>query len=242
MFEQTFLQTRAKTRKPWTVVASLSAQFGMIAVVLLIPLLHPETMRMPDVPKVRNISTWIIQPPIPQRVVARTLSIATRSPGHRFFYAPTPHPTAGPQIEVPAAESVSTEWSGPAAWFSSSVPIANVLPPATVVKPPVPPAAVIAAAGPRRVGGDVAAAKLQFGPRPAYPQIALAVHSQGTVKLEAIIAADGSIKNLRLLSGPPLLVKAAMEAVAQWKYQPTLLNGIAVEVVTEISVNFSLAH
>jgi protein TonB len=66
--------------------------------------------------------------------------------------------------------------------------------------------------------------------------------SQGVVKMEAIIATNGSIRNLRVLSGPPLLVDAAREAVRQWRYQPTLLNGIAVDVLTEIDVNFALTY
>ncbi|HVV45012.1 MAG TPA: energy transducer TonB [Bryobacteraceae bacterium] len=92
------------------------------------------------------------------------------------------------------------------------------------------------------IGGDVESAKLIYSPHPAYPQIAISTRSQGTVRLEAIIAADGKIRNLRVLSGPPLLVRAAVDAVQQWKYQPTLLNGVAVEVLTEIEVNFTLSH
>jgi len=60
--------------------------------------------------------------------------------------------------------------------------------------------------------------------------------------MEAIIAADGVIRNLHVLSGPPLLVDAARDAVRQWRYQPTLLNGVAVEVLTEIDVNFRLTE
>jgi protein TonB len=64
---------------------------------------------------------------------------------------------------------------------------------------------------------------------------------QGTVRLEAIIGTDGTIQQLKVLSGHPLLVKAAVEAVSRWRYQPTLLNGEPVEVVTDVDVNFTLA-
>jgi protein TonB len=115
------------------------------------------------------------------------------------------------------------------------------LPSAPTAKPPAQ-AAPKPPAGPVHIGGDVEAAKLIYAPHPTYPQIAISTRSQGTVHLEAIIAADGKIRNLRLLSGPPLLVRAALDAVQQWKYQPTLLNGMPVEVVTEIEVNFTLSH
>jgi periplasmic protein TonB len=91
-----------------------------------------------------------------------------------------------------------------------------------------------------RQGGDVEAARLIYGPKPDYPQLARMARIQGTVQLEALIAADGTIKGLKVISGHPLLVKAAVEAVEQWRYQPTLLNGDPVEVETEIDVTFSL--
>ena len=60
------------------------------------------------------------------------------------------------------------------------------------------------------------------------------------MKLQAIIAVDGSIRNLRMISGPPLLVNAAIDAVRRWQYKPTMLNGSPVEVITDIDVNFTL--
>ena len=92
-----------------------------------------------------------------------------------------------------------------------------------------------------RVGGQVEAAKLIYKPTPEYPPLAKMARIQGTVRLEAIIAKDGTIQDLKVLSGHPLLVKSALDAVKQWRYQPTLLNGEPVEVVTEIDVNFTLA-
>ncbi len=91
-----------------------------------------------------------------------------------------------------------------------------------------------------RVGGQVELAKLIFQPRPEYPPLAKMARTQGTVRLEAIISKDGLIQDLKMMSGHPLLVKAAIEAVSRWRYQRTLLNGEPVEVVTEIDVNFSL--
>jgi len=96
--------------------------------------------------------------------------------------------------------------------------------------------------GPLKISSGIEGAKLVFGPHPVYPPLAKAARSQGIVRLEAIIAADGSIRNLRVVSGPPLLINAALDAVKQWRYQPTLLNGTPVEVITEIEVNFSLTN
>ncbi len=93
-----------------------------------------------------------------------------------------------------------------------------------------------------RVGGQVEGARLIFGPKPEYPPLAKMARIQGEVRLDALISKDGTIQNLKVISGHPLLVSAAMAAVQRWRYQPTLLNGDAVEVATEIDVNFTLAE
>jgi protein TonB len=110
----------------------------------------------------------------------------------------------------------------------------------TAAPPPPPPKA----ATPKRirVGGQVENARLIFQPKPEYPPLAKMARIQGTVRLEAIISRDGTIQDLKVVSGHPLLVKTALEAVQRWRYQPTLLNGDPVEVVTEIDVNFTLAE
>ena len=77
---------------------------------------------------------------------------------------------------------------------------------------------------------------------PVYPPLAKQARIQGTVRFTAVIGKDGTIQNLQLVSGHPLLVAAAQEAVKQWVYKPTLLNGEPVEVVTQIDVNFTLSQ
>jgi periplasmic protein TonB len=91
-----------------------------------------------------------------------------------------------------------------------------------------------------RIGGQVEAAKLILQVKPDYPPLAKMARIQGVVRLEAVISKEGTIQNLRVLAGHPLLVNAAMDAVKRWRYQPTLLNGDPVEVVTEIDVSFAL--
>jgi TonB family protein len=93
-----------------------------------------------------------------------------------------------------------------------------------------------------RVGGNVQQTKLVSQPRPVYPPDAKAARIQGVVKFNATIAKDGTIQHLEVISGHPLLIPAAMEAVRQWVYQPTLLNGQPVEVMTEVDVNFTLSQ
>jgi TonB family protein len=91
-----------------------------------------------------------------------------------------------------------------------------------------------------RVGQEVAAAGLTHQVTPIYPLIAKAAHISGTVVLHCVIAKDGSVKQVEYISGPPILMKSAMDAVRQWVYKPTLLNGEAVEVDTTVTVVFEL--
>ncbi len=93
-----------------------------------------------------------------------------------------------------------------------------------------------------RVGGNVARAKLAHFVAPSYPADAKANRISGTVVLHAIINRDGTIQKLDYISGPPELQQAAIDAVQQWRYQPTLLNGQPLEVDTKINVVFDLDH
>ena len=93
-------------------------------------------------------------------------------------------------------------------------------------------------AGPKRIISRLTEAQLVNRVEPVYPRIAVLTGVQGQVKLHAIIARDGSVQSLNAISGHPLLVRAALEAVEQWRYRPYVLNGEAVEVETFITVNF----
>jgi protein TonB len=92
------------------------------------------------------------------------------------------------------------------------------------------------------VGGNVQQAMLIRQPKPVYPPLAKQARIQGVVRLNAIIGKDGTIQNLQVATGHPLLVPAALDAVKQWVYKPTLLNGEPVEVITQIDVNFTLSQ
>jgi protein TonB len=83
-------------------------------------------------------------------------------------------------------------------------------------------------------------AKLLVKVVPVYPSMARNARISGTVYLLGVIATDGTIQSLHVVSGHPLLVNAALDAVRQWRYKPTILNGRAVEVEAPISVTFTL--
>jgi TonB family protein len=116
-----------------------------------------------------------------------------------------------------------------------------------VVQIVAPGAAAAAAEGPLppsllRVGGNVQSTKLISQPRPVYPPEAKAQRIQGKVTLAVVIAKDGTVKEIKEAQGDPLLVPSAIDAVRQWVYQPTLLNGQPVEVQTMIDVNYTLSQ
>jgi TonB family protein len=95
---------------------------------------------------------------------------------------------------------------------------------------------------PIRVGGPVQAGRLIHEVVPVYPFEARAKGVQGTVVLHAIIGKDGKIKDLQPVSGDPLLIPAAIDAIAKWEYQPYLLNGMPIEVDTTIAAIFQLGR
>jgi TonB family protein len=112
------------------------------------------------------------------------------------------------------------------------------------VPPPPPPPQGSGGAAPQRikVGSTVQAAKLVARVNPVYPDQARQAQIQGVVKFSVTIGKDGRVAHLQVNSGHPLLVPAALDAVRQWQYQPTVLNGEPVEVITEVEVNFALGN
>jgi TonB family protein len=108
--------------------------------------------------------------------------------------------------------------------------------------PPPPPPPGITVHPPERinVGGNVMAASLITKVEPLYPQLAKSARVEGSVILAAVIGKDGTVQELHSLGGPALLIQAAMDAVKQWVYRPTMLNGQPVQVATTLEINFSL--
>jgi TonB family protein len=91
------------------------------------------------------------------------------------------------------------------------------------------------------IGGNVQQAKLVRQVRPEYPPLAKQARIQGVVQLQVIIATDGTVKNIAVINGHPLLIPPTLDAVRQWQYQQTLLNNQPVEVQTQVDVNFTLS-
>ena len=77
---------------------------------------------------------------------------------------------------------------------------------------------------------------------PVYPPLAIQIHREGRVELRAIIGTDGNIQSLQVVAGDPLFVQSAVDAVQQWHYKPTVLNGQAVEIDTYITVVYTMRH
>jgi protein TonB len=124
--------------------------------------------------------------------------------------------------------------------------ILDSAPRAVNVLPPPPPPKVVekkeVAPTRIRVGGNVQNAKMVKRVSPVYPPLAKQARIQGTVILSAVISKDGTIQDLKVVSGHALLIQAALDAVKQWVYQPTQLNNEPVEVSTEIEVHFTLSQ
>ncbi|HXJ39870.1 MAG TPA: energy transducer TonB [Bryobacteraceae bacterium] len=244
MFDQTFVDTQIHARRPWSMAVSLTLQVGLVGIVLLIPLLHPEVLTpRPETPVI-YVPRVLAEVPVPvvvqtrERVVRRSLTDLMPS---TVRYAPRRIVDLAdvPEGAVSAPVGMLTGPTLPFDSFPALVIGTSVAPPpkptVKIAEPPPPTA-------PIRVSTSVQAALLTFGPKPAYPPLAKATRTQGSVRLQAVIATDGSIRDLHALSGHPLLVRAAIETVSRWRYRPTLLNGQAVEVITEVDVNFTLSQ
>ena len=241
MFDQTFVNTNGQTRRPWTVAVSLTLQTALIAVVLIVPLLHIAPL---DLPVKIQIQLPLERVDLKVKPERKATPHPAQGASHPIFHpVPVLFPIDVPRHidltpDAPAIGNIPvTTGPGSLVGLLPGVGIVAQPPPVPIVKalPPAPSAPV-------QVGGDVQAGKLIFGPKPAYPRIAITTRTQGSVRIQAVIGRDGAIKNLQMISGPPLLVNVAMEAVKQWRYKPMLLNGEPVEVITVIDVNFTLSR
>src|SRR5262249_8221141 len=115
-------------------------------------------------------------------------------------------------------------------------------PPPPPPPPPAPaPVQMVRPVTPVRVGGDVKEPKVIRMVPPVYPRVAVIARVHGAVLLEATLTAQGTVEEIRVVSGHPLLHQAAIDAVKQWRYEPTLLNGEPVPVVFTVTVNFELS-
>ncbi len=244
MFEDSLIESgnKLKTKRGLTTFLSFGLQIALVGVLVLIPLLFTEAL-----PKTQ-LMTFLVAPPPPPPpppppaatpikvvkiiqtdIVNGQLRTPTKIPEKiqmiKEEEAPPPVSTmAGVVGGVPGA--AGGQMGGVIGGIINSTPIAvpKVATPQRV-----------------RVSQGVTQGLLLRKIQPAYPPLARQARIQGSVLLQAEISKDGSIQNLRLISGHPMLAPAAIEAVKQWKYKPYILNGEPVEVETQITVNFTLA-
>jgi len=238
MFEQSLLVDHTGGRKTATFAASLTAQILAAGVLLVGPLFYHEVLpalRMPEMVPV--LARW--RPPdVPvteSRPTARSSGLGSPSAFHPPVVLQSDYPQAG-MVIIDLDAPVLPANPGIALPTGSSTGLPRFEP--APVKPEVvkPPKVTV------QVGGAVQAAKLMKQVVPMYPQMARQMRISGVIHLLGIIAKDGTIQRLQVLTGHPLLSQAALDAVSQWVYRPTILNGQPVEVEAPIDLIFTLSQ
>ena len=246
MFQESVIEATARTHRVWTVLVSSTLQCTLVCGVLLIQLLRPELLPRTLLQTMLAVPPMPPPPPAPANHAPTQPRIAQRQFNGATLLQParipdavaivndadlpvsTPGVPGGIQSGVPGGTGVATD-----SFFSSLS--ATTAPPPPVAKSE--PAAVPTRL---RLGGNILQGKLIYGPKPAYPILAVRARLEGTVQFTAIIGRDGAVQSLTLVSGHPLFVQAALEAVRRWRYSPTYLNGEPVEVISPILVTFAL--
>lgn len=245
MFEDSLLESggKLKTKSKYTTVVSFILQIFFIGVLVLIPLIYTEAL-----PK-QQLMTFLVAPPPPPppppppaaTPVVKVQKIESEMDNGQLR-TPTAIPKKIAMIKEEEAPPPSAGVSGVVGGVPGGVPggqmggvIGGIISSTPVAVPKV--------ATPQRVrvSQGVTEGLLMKKVQPQYPPLARQARIQGQVVLQASIGKDGTVQNLRAISGHPMLTPSAIEAVRQWKYRPYFLNGEAVEVDTTITVNFTLA-
>jgi protein TonB len=249
MFDAIISENTARTRRPMAVALSFSGQVVLVTLAVIAPLLHTETIAPGHL--LRVISAPRRLGPVRVFTATAPTSEYRARPGLRVltdpvFRQPAQVPSAIlPEMKAPSPDLLAG-LSGPAIpGDPNGVPYGSTMSAVQIPgpEPPKPaPQPTSFTRAPLRVGGQVQAAKLVHQVTPVYPPLARQARISGIVRLEAVISRSGLIESLQVMSGHPLLTQAALDAVRQWVYQPTLLNTVPVEVLTQIDVNFKLSE
>jgi protein TonB len=231
----------------------LTCQCALVGAALVAPLVAPQAL--PKAQVLVGLFSPRVSPPPPLRAAHPAppqASLAQRVFQYRLgqLFTPSRIPSRAAIIDEPPMTAVDapggpavpggvlgTGLSGVPGGIFSALPVA---PPA-----PAPAPAPPAKAAPKdpirvRIGGLVQQGRLVHEVTPLYPPLARAARNSGQVELMAIIGTDGTVRQLQVLKGHPLLTQAALDAVRQWRYRPATLNGDPVEVLTNITVMFRL--
>lgn len=245
MFEDSLIESggRLRTKRGATTLLSFVLQVFLIGILILIPLLYTDAL-----PK-QQLMTFLVAPPpppppppppaaAPVRVVKQIQSDIVNGQ----LRTPTKIPEKVQMIKEEEAPPPMMATGGVVGGVPGGVPggqmggvIGGIISSTPVAVPRV--------ATPQRVrvSQGVSQGLLIRKVQPVYPPLARQARIQGNVVLQAEISKDGTIENLRLMSGHPMLAPSAIEAVKQWRYKPYFLNGEPVEVETQITVIFSLS-
>jgi protein TonB len=219
--------------RTWATLTSFMLQAAGAAVVLLIPLLRPSVLPHLDLtPHMVPIFLPHVQMPEAPQISSGPSAPST---GANLFVVPREipkgirtdsDPAAATNVEAPCAQCIGVTGSGP---VTGNIPMIGL------ALAPVPPTVARPARISRIMDGS-----LIHRVQPDYPILAKQSRIQGPVQIAALISRTGTIENLQVVSGHPMLVSAALNAVKQWRYRPYILNGEPIEVETKITVIFSL--
>jgi periplasmic protein TonB len=244
MFEDSLLESsgRLRTKRKWTTVLSLVLQCLLIGVMILVPLIYTEAL-----PR-QQLMTFLVAPPPPPppppppaAMPVRVVKVVQTDILNGQLRTPTKIPEKVAMIKEEAAPPPMTT-AGVIGGVPGGVPggsLGGVMggiiggTPVAVPKQAIPNRV--------RVSAGVQQGNLISQVKPTYPAIAKSARIQGAVVLQAEISKQGTIENLRVISGHPMLVQNALDAVKQWRYKPYLLNGEPVPVETTVTVNFTLS-
>lgn len=244
MFEQSLLTTSGPhtSRRGWTTLLSFTMQATAVGILLMLPLLYSagppsfEFIQRLIVPPAAPASPTPSEPAQPHHPTVSNLNPAG------LPVAPATIPRTIQQIAdepVPPRPDGGGVAGGFGRYAGPGNPILDVIASSgRGVAPPLPTAPVARPV----ITSHAMEAFLIRRVQPEYPALARAARIEGEVLLQAVIATDGSIENLHVISGHPMLVAAALHAVQQWRYRPYVLNGIPVEVETQVTVRFVLSH
>ncbi|HJN45468.1 MAG: hypothetical protein CL477_16275 [Acidobacteria bacterium] len=222
---------RVGTRKWYTVPVSILTHAAVLAVVLIVPLMAADVL-----PATPTMLSFVAPPPPPpapppppppsRPAEAQATPIA--------LVDQTAAPIVAPRAIVAETGFDLTKVEGIEGGVSGGV-VAGVVG-GVLTSPPPPPALD----EPLVVGGAITRPERTRSVEPVYPRVAQAARVSGVVILEAVIGPDGRVRDVRVLRSAPLLDRAAIAAVRQWEYTPTLLNGVPVPVVMTVTVTFTL--